>query len=172
MRSKVLVAFGTLVLTAALVLPASAQVRGGTVVRRAVPRASVARVVRPGVVGVAPYYPYFAPSFGVGFYYGYPFFGGYPYAYGYPAYGYPAYGYAASPYGGVRIVGADKKADVYADGYYVGTVDDFDGVFQELTLVPGPHRIEIREGGLAPLSFDVYVQPGQTITYRAAIHTT
>src|SRR5206468_2503108 len=70
-------------------------------------------------------------------------------------------------YGGVRIVDAPRDAEVFADGYYVGIVDDFDGVFQHLNLEAGPHRIEIRAPGLAPIAFDVLVEPGRTITYRA-----
>ncbi len=33
---------------------------------------------------------------------------------------------------------------MYVDGYYVGRVDDFDGLFQRLHLASGPHRLEIR----------------------------
>jgi len=152
-----------------------------------VPRGSVrvgpSHVLPARVIGVAPYRGFYGPrvGVGVGFYYGYPFFGGYPYAYAYPSYGYGypaygpyaygpyAYGYAGRPYGGVRIIAADHDAEVYADGYYVGRVDDFDGVFQELNLDPGAHRIEIRAQNYAPISFDVYIEPGRTITYRATL---
>ena len=72
-----------------------------------------------------------------------------------------------SAYGSVRIESADRDAQVFADGYYVGIVDDFDGTFQRLNLEAGAHRIEIRAANAPPLSFDVNVQPGQTITYRA-----
>jgi hypothetical protein len=150
----------------------------------------------PRVVGVAPYYPYYYPyRFGIslGFYagygypygYPYPYYGyGYPYSYGYGSYGYGGYGYgpygyALPPpsyvsmrpgvaYGGVRIEGAPRDAQVFADGYYVGIVDDFDGTFQHLNLEAGAHQIEIRVAGQAPLAFDVNVQPGQTTTYHAS----
>jgi len=59
-----------------------------------------------------------------------------------------------------------RDAEVYVDGYYAGIVDDFDGVWQRLRLDDGGHRIEIRAPGLNPLTFDVMVQPGRTITYR------
>ena len=49
----------------------------------------------------------------------------------------------------------------------VGTVDDFDGSFQHLNLEAGAHRIEIAPKGAERVAFDVNVQPGQTITYRA-----
>jgi len=59
---------------------------------------------------------------------------------------------------------------VFADGYYVGIVNDFDGIFQHLNLEAGPHQIEIRDPNLPPIAFDVVIQPGQTITYRADVY--
>jgi hypothetical protein len=155
------------------------------------------RIISPRIIGVAPYRPYYygyRPGLTIGFftgfgyrypYYGYRYpyyYGGYPgYGYGYPVYGYsgygyPGYGYPPAPYvsappgysyGGVHIEGAPPDAQVLADGYYVGVVDDFDGPFQHLNLTSGPHRIEIRMPGDAqPIAFDVNVPPGQTITLR------
>jgi hypothetical protein len=167
---------------------------GGSV-GRAVPRSGGSRVIIPGgrssrVIVGAPlrsyYYPYyygFRPglSIGVGLgypyyygYYGYPYYGGYGYSYGgyYPA-GYPAYGYGGgyivpggAAYGGIRIQGAPRDAEVYVDGAYAGVVDDYDGVFQRLDLEPGSHEIEIRTQG-RPLTYDVNVTPGQTVTLHA-----
>jgi hypothetical protein len=169
---------------------AGQRVASGPVVGRAVPRAVPPAGARPpfvvtprfGIVPVRPYYyPYGYPyRFGVsvGFYAGYPYpyypYGYYPYSpygYGYDAsYGYPAGYLTAVPgvgYGGVRIQGAPGDAQVFADGYYVGVANDFDGAFKQLNLAPGAHRIEIREAGRPPLEFDVRIEPGQTITYRA-----
>ena len=125
------------------------------------------------------FYP-FRPGISLGFYAGYPGFYGYPYAYPYGYYGYPydgypgyygGYGYMGvgpgRAYGGVRIQGAARDAQVYVDGYYAGVVDDFDGTFQHLNLEPGAHRVEIRGQNAPPLAFDVNVRPGETITYRA-----
>ena len=70
-------------------------------------------------------------------------------------------------YGGVRIQGAPHQAQVFVDGYYVGVVDDFDGAFQQLNLEAGAHELEIRIPGRAPSSYDVNVQPGQTMTIHA-----
>jgi hypothetical protein len=170
---------------------------GGTV-GRAVPRPGGVRptVIYPRVVGRVPYRPYYFPryrpgiSIGIygGFYGGYGY-GGYPYYYGYP-YGYPAYGYAypgygyppppapgydvgmapgAVAYGGLKIQGISRDAQVFVDGYYAGIVDDFDGALQHLNLQAGPHTIEIHPQGRPPVAFDVDVQPGQTITYHAEI---
>jgi hypothetical protein len=95
------------------------------------------------------------------------------YGYRAPAYGYgyraPGY-FVAAPgrtYGGVRLDLPQRDAEVYVDGYLVGMVDNFDGVFQHVNLEPGPHRIEIRAPGYEPIAFDVRVEPGRTITYRA-----
>ena len=166
-------------------------------VGRAAPAVRATAVVRPGIgpggVGVAgfrPYgfgygYPFFRPGLSIGFYGGYPYgyWGypyGYPYGYAYPyPYGYydpsvypaPPAGYvAAAPgggYGSVRIEGAPPDAQVFADGYYVGIVSDFDGSYKHLDLPAGAHRIEVRTAGAPPSTVDVKVEPGQTITYHA-----
>jgi hypothetical protein len=104
-------------------------------------------------------------GWGWGGYYGnVPYYGG---AYG----GYGGYGATyAGPYGwsigSVRLKVKPRDAEVYVDGYYAGIVDDFDGIWQRLRLDDGGHRIEIRKPGLQPLTFDVMVQPGRTVTYR------
>ena len=120
------------------------------------------RVVRPTIIRVAPYRPYvYRPSYRIGVYYG---SGGY-YPYGATPRGY----YDPLPgryYGGVRITGVPRDAEVFADGYYVGLVDDFDGIFQHVNLEAGPHHIEIDWGGYQPIAFDVYVRPGETTTFR------
>lgn len=130
---------------------------------RAVPRRYPPRVVSPVVVRVIPYRPYvYRPSYRAGVVYG---TGGY-YPYGYTPRSYydPIPG---RPYGGLRITGAPRYARVFADGYFVGLVNDFDGVFQHLNLEAGPHRIEIEDDGYGAIAFDVHIRPGQTITYRA-----
>ena len=128
----------------------------------------------------------YRPSVNLGFFYGYPgYYGAYGYrgpSYGYVPYGYDYRGYGAvvpygygydgyggRPYGGVRIDLPQRDAEVFADGYFVGTVDNFDGVLQQANLEAGPHRIEIRDEGYEPIFFDVNVEPGRTITYRASM---
>jgi hypothetical protein len=110
------------------------------------------------------YRPYaFRPRFSIGFniFAGYPV----PYTYAYP-YAYSVGRPAASYYGGVVLEIEPEDAAVYVDGAYAGVVGDFDGSRQPLTLTAGTHRIEVQEPGLAPLVFDVNVQPGQVIPYR------
>ncbi len=66
--------------------------------------------------------------------------------------------------GGVRLKVQPREAQVIVDGYYAGTVNDFDGVFQALRLAPGGHKIEVRMDGFQTASFDVHVQPDRTLT--------
>jgi hypothetical protein len=123
----------------------------------------VPRVIRPRIITVVPYRPYvYRPSLSLGAIYG----SGGAYPYGYTPRGYydPVPG---RPYGGVRITGAPRDAQVFADGYYVGIVNDFDGVFQHMNLEAGPHHIEIDIPGAEPIAFDVLVRPGETTTFRA-----
>ena len=62
-----------------------------------------------------------------------------------------------------------RQAEVLVDGYFAGAVDDFDGLFQQLRLEPGPHRIEIRLDGYEPLSFEVRILPDRTVTYKGTL---
>lgn len=134
---------------------------------------------RPGYYGS---YLYGSPFFYSGFYDYSPFYypvpgfrgvpygyGSVPYGYGSVPYGYGYSGYSGRPYGGVRIDLPQRDAEVYVDGYFTGTVDNFDGVLQQANIEAGPHRIEIREPGFETISFDVNVEPGRTITYRASM---
>jgi PEGA domain-containing protein len=143
------------------------------------------RGFRPGLnlgfYGYPGYYGYpYSYGYGYGYGYGYPAFGyrgygypgygypGYGYSgYGYPPYGYPGYAVSGRPYGGVRIDLPQRDAEVYVDGYFVGIVDDFDGAFQHVNVEAGPHRIEVRAPGFETIAFEVNIEPGQTITYRA-----
>ena len=68
--------------------------------------------------------------------------------------------------GSIRLKVKPEHGQVYVDGYYVGEVDSFDGIFQRLTLDAGAHRIEIRAEGYLPEQFEVMVIPGETITYE------
>ena len=94
------------------------------------------------------------------------------YLYGSPwsgrVYGYRApYAYSTRVYyGDVRLMVQPRDAAVYVDGYYAGVVDNFDGVFQRLTLEVGPHTIELDAPGLEPQVYDVYVDPLRTTTIR------
>lgn len=122
-----------------------------------------------------PYYPYDAyylygyGAFGLGYLYYDPFWWGYGdyYSGGYGEYGYG--GQQALGQGALRLRVEPKDAEVYVDGYYMGVVDDFDGMFQKLELEAGAHRVEIRAAGYQPITFDVRIEPNDTITYRGEL---
>ena len=119
-----------------------------------------------------PGYSTFNIGFGVGF--------GASYGYGYNPYwnGYYGHSYGYSPYiyggydqrdyytGSLRLKVKPRFGEVLVDGYYVGLVNDYDGIFQRLRLKEGPHHIEIYEPGFEPLEFDVLILPGETVTYE------
>jgi hypothetical protein len=97
-------------------------------------------------------------------------------SYAYPAfgYGYRAYGYGDpfdvdAPTGGLRLIVEPREGEVFVDGYYVGIVEDFNGLFHHLNLTQGPHHIEIQLPGYQPLSFDVAVAAHRTVTYRGTL---
>jgi hypothetical protein len=118
------------------------------------------RVVRSGggrsvvVVGGYFYRPWFYdPWYGWGYPYGwYP-----PYPYAYAGQYYP--GEAA-----LRLQVEPKETEVFIDGYYAGTVDDFDGFFQRLRLEPGEHEVQLYLEGHRTVRQKVYLQP--TGTFR------
>ena len=128
-----------------------------------------------------PYYLYGYGAFGLGAFYYDPFWwGGYPYGYGYGSpWGYGGYygggGYYRDPQdadgvkGGLKLKISPEEAEVFVDGYYVGVVDDYNGPFQRLPLVAGTHRIEIRAAGFTSLTFDVKIEPRETISYHGEL---
>src|SRR4029077_11023494 len=56
-----------------------------------------------------------------------------------PYYPYSAYPYSVWPTADVRVEVVPKQTEVFVDGFYAGTADDFDGVFQRLHTTPGGH---------------------------------
>ena len=63
----------------------------------------------------------------------------------------------------LRIQAHPREAEVYVDGYYAGIVNDFDGTFQRLNVVPGTHEITLRLDGFATWSARVYASPYSTL---------
>jgi hypothetical protein len=55
-----------------------------------------------------------------------------------------------------------SEARVYVDGYYAGTVDDFDGLFQRLSVAPGRHELALKLQGYKTHRVKVYVTPDTT----------
>jgi hypothetical protein len=52
-----------------------------------------------------------------------------------------------------------KEAEVYVDGYFAGVVDDFDGAFQRLRVVPGQHEIVVYHEGYRSIREKLYLGP-------------
>jgi hypothetical protein len=72
------------------------------------------------------------------------------------------------PYGPYRYMGPEadlklevtpKEASVYVDGYFAGMVDEFDGAFQRLRLVPGQHDIVVYLEGYRSIREKLYLGP-------------
>ena len=107
------------------------------------------------------------------------------YSYG-DSYGYPNYGYPLGPptslvpseapsasseessadNGGLRLDVRPTSAQVFVDGYFVGSVEDTLNSPSGVQLSAGPHRVELRAAGYETLIVDVLIQAGQAITFR------
>jgi hypothetical protein len=137
------------------------------------------------------YYPYpYDPfplygygAFGLGSFYFYGGYGGYgAFSSGYygdfsSGYG-GGYGSSSSsdrsapstgPKGGLKLKVSPVDAEVYVDGYYIGRVDDYNGAFQRLDLTAGVHRVELRAKGYQQVSFEVAIEPRDTVAYHGAM---
>jgi hypothetical protein len=136
------------------------------------------------------YSPYY--SCGYGYYYGcnpwtfglgyglYSGFGWNPYVgdpsmmYGGGGYYEGSGGYSSGVYntrdqGNLKLKVKPRTAKVYVDGYFAGTVDQFDGAFQKLTLNGGRHKVEVRADGFETAEFDVLITPDQTVTFQGEL---
>lgn len=134
---------------------AAAQQRGGGGGGRG-PGAAAPRVAAPRVVVTRPVY------LGFGYRYSDPFFWG-----GWGPWGYPGWyggGYMGPAMWSINTASArlqvtPRTAEVYVDGYLAGTVDNFDGVFQRLNLVPGAHELTIYKEGYRPITQRILFRP-------------
>jgi hypothetical protein len=147
----------------------------GTAVRRDVTG------IRPPFVGPwGRWFPYYGTGWGPSF--GFVVFnpwGGYwydPYPYGW----YSGWGYGGAPsrsvgsdeerrMGSIRLKASPDTAMVYIDGALVGTVDDFNGLSDHLTLDEGVYQLELRADGYVPYSGDLQVKAGKTLTERVSL---
>ena len=146
----------------AAVLPAEAEAQ-----RRAVRRPSGRSVVvisprvrAPLFYRPAFFHPWrFHPAFYGGFYS--------PYSWAwYPQYPYPPYGWHRPVYdrtGSARLQVTPRTAEVYVDGYFVGVVDDFDGVLQRLHVPAGEHEIVFHLEGYRTIRQKALFRPGATL---------
>jgi hypothetical protein len=150
----------TLSLLAMLAVPAIADAQ-----RRAVPRSVAPRSRSTVIVGARFYSPYYfyRPFYYDSWYYPYRssfwYGAGYPFYYQYPYYGGGRYYDLGSS---LRLQVTPREAEVFIDGYYAGSVDNFDGVFQRLHLEPGEHDLELFMPGHRSFTQKIYLQPGST----------
>lgn len=151
------------VMAAALVWPAEAQAQRRAVARRAVAARAV-RTVRPVVLVRS------------SFYYGRPFFYGRPYFYdpfywgGWYQYPYPyRYPYYWDNRASLRVQVTPREAEVFVDGYFVGTVDDFDGFSQRLDVDPGEHEIQIYLAGHRTIREKMLFRPRESYRIQRAM---
>ena len=77
-------------------------------------------------------------------------------------YPYPYGGYWHGPESDLRIEVTPKEAGVYVDGYFAGTVDEFNGTFQRLHVLPGEHEIVIYLDGYRSIRERLYLSPHAT----------
>jgi hypothetical protein len=73
------------------------------------------------------------------------------------------------PSGSLTLDVQPGSAQVFVDGYYVGTPDDLAFNRGALALELGPHRVDVTAPGYEPVSFDVRVTAGQPITYSQSL---
>ena len=145
MRHKHLIIIGCASLLLALsTVPTEAQHRRGG-------RGGGPVIVRSPLLFSGYYNPYYL---GFGQWYPYP----------YPGFGFPPGPgfYPGDRFSSIRLQVAQREALVYVDGYAAGLVDDYDGVFQRLQLVPGHHEIVVYLQGYRTLRENLYLNPGST----------
>lgn len=73
-------------------------------------------------------------------------------------YPYGSYRYM-SPEAELKVQVTPKEASVYVDGYFAGTVDEFDGAFQRLRVLPGQHEIVVYLEGYRSIKEKLYLGP-------------
>lgn len=117
----------------------------------------------------SPYYfyrPYYWGFYGVPYYDLYWSSGYDPYWYS-GSYSYrDRYRYRSSDTASIRTLVDPDKTKVFVDGYYAGTSDDFDGLFQRLYVSPGRHDIAFKLEGYRTYVVKVYATEDHTIKIR------
>jgi hypothetical protein len=125
-----------------------------------------------GYYGYSPYYYPYGFGMGYGLYSGLgwnPYYGDPMDSYYGGGGGYSSGTYNTRDQGNLKLKVKPRTAKVYVDGYFVGTVDQFDGAFQKLALNGGRHKVEVRADGFETAEFDVLITPSQTITFQGEL---
>jgi hypothetical protein len=100
---------------------------------------------------------YYSPWFYSSYYWGAPY---YPYGY------YFDYGPGGAS---LRVEVKPKTAEVYVDGHLAGIVDQFDGMFQSLSIEPGGHEITVYQEGFRSIRQQLYLSAGSTFRMKGAL---
>jgi hypothetical protein len=90
----------------------------------------------------------------------------------YPPSQYPQGSVTAQPNqgtGGMSFEITPGDAQVYVDGQYVGTVNEFTPASQPLGLTPGRHHVQISAPGYRPMEFDVNILAGEVLPYQGGL---
>ena len=124
------------------------------------------RVVLPrrGSVVIGAYYrPLYYSSFYSPFYNRF-YDPSFPYGYhGYAGYG---AGQFYGPESALRLQVSPRATEVFVDGYYAGTVDDFDGIFQRLRLASGEYELTLYLAGYQTVTQQLLLQPDRTLRVK------
>jgi hypothetical protein len=123
--------------------------------------------VRTAIVISAGYYrPFFYNPFFYGGFYDPFYMGWYPVSY--PQYP-PGRYYYGGAWASARLEVKPRDAQVFVDGYFVGQVDQFDGVFQRLDLPTGEHEIAVYLKGYRPYRQRTLFRPGESYHFKAIL---
>ena len=71
--------------------------------------------------------------------------------------------------GTLRLEVVPNTAQVYVDGFYVGTVDDISHLGTGLAVGAGWHRLEFRAPGYVTPAVNVTIDANRTFTYRGEL---
>jgi hypothetical protein len=74
--------------------------------------------------------------------------------------------------GSLGIETIPGSAQVFVDGFYVGTADEFGLIGRPISIAAGSHRVELRAPGYETAAFSVMIEPNQILRYRGDMRAT
>ena len=75
----------------------------------------------------------------------------------------------ASPRGALRLEVGPPTAQVYVDGFYVGSVEEVNRPQAGLSLAAGWHRVELRAPGYVTPAINVTIEADRITSYRGEL---
>ena len=76
---------------------------------------------------------------------------------------------SVSPRGTLRVEIGLPSAQLYVDGFYVGTVEEANRSAAGLSLPTGWHRLEIRAPGFVTPAINVTIETNRTVSYHGEL---